>query len=91
MVYQPFKPDKPGKMSKKPNRNEPCHCGSGKKYKNCCMDNDESGFSSKLGMIGLVIAVVFGMIIAGIALSDGNERQDCPPGTTWSDAHEHCH
>lgn len=23
-------------MSKKPVRNEPCPCGSGKKYKNCC-------------------------------------------------------
>ncbi|NRD74864.1 SEC-C domain-containing protein [Shewanella sp. VB17] len=21
---------------KKPNRNEPCHCGSGQKYKKCC-------------------------------------------------------
>ena len=23
-------------MSNKPGRNEPCPCGSGKKYKNCC-------------------------------------------------------
>lgn len=22
-------------------RNEPCHCGSGKKYKKCCMKKDE--------------------------------------------------
>ena len=22
-------------------RNEPCHCGSGKKYKKCCFDNDQ--------------------------------------------------
>ena len=22
---------------KKINRNDPCHCGSGKKYKKCCM------------------------------------------------------
>lgn len=26
---------------KKPGRNEPCHCGSGKKYKNCCQHKDE--------------------------------------------------
>jgi methionyl aminopeptidase len=25
-----------------PGRNEPCHCGSGKKYKNCHLDADES-------------------------------------------------
>ena len=23
-------------------RNEPCHCGSGKKYKACCLDKDEA-------------------------------------------------
>jgi len=27
---------KPIKAAKKPKRNEPCPCGSGKKYKNCC-------------------------------------------------------
>ncbi len=26
---------------KKIGRNEPCHCGSGKKYKNCCLKKDE--------------------------------------------------
>lgn len=26
--------------SKKPKRSEPCHCGSGKKYKKCCASND---------------------------------------------------
>jgi len=24
-----------------PGRNEPCHCGSGKKYKHCCLVKDE--------------------------------------------------
>jgi len=28
-------------MSKKPGRNEPCPCGSGKKYKKCCLRSDE--------------------------------------------------
>ena len=23
-------------------RNDPCHCGSGKKYKSCCLDKDEA-------------------------------------------------
>jgi len=27
---------------KKPGRNEPCYCGSGKKYKKCCLQQDES-------------------------------------------------
>jgi hypothetical protein len=25
----------------RPGRNEPCHCGSGQKYKHCCMAKDE--------------------------------------------------
>ena len=25
----------------KPGRNDPCHCGSGKKYKRCCLATDE--------------------------------------------------
>jgi SWIM/SEC-C metal-binding protein len=29
-------PPKPKRVEKKPGRNEPCSCGSGKKYKNCC-------------------------------------------------------
>ena len=27
-------------MSNKPHRNGPCPCGSGKKYKKCCMEKD---------------------------------------------------
>jgi len=23
-------------------RNDPCHCGSGKKYKQCCLDKDKA-------------------------------------------------
>ena len=25
----------------RPGRNEPCRCGSGKKYKHCCLEKDE--------------------------------------------------
>jgi hypothetical protein len=28
-------------VAKHPGRNEPCHCGSGKKYKHCCLVKDE--------------------------------------------------
>jgi hypothetical protein len=27
--------------TRRPGRNEPCHCGSGKKYKHCCLAADE--------------------------------------------------
>jgi hypothetical protein len=31
-------PDAPPELG----RNEPCHCGSGKKYKQCCLGKDEA-------------------------------------------------
>jgi hypothetical protein len=26
----------------RPGRNQPCHCGSGRKYKHCCLEKDEA-------------------------------------------------
>ena len=26
----------------RPGRNQPCHCGSGRKYKHCCLEKDET-------------------------------------------------
>jgi uncharacterized protein len=31
------------RMSEKPGRNDPCPCGSGKKYKSCCFSKDIPG------------------------------------------------
>lgn len=77
-------------MADKPERNDPCHCGSGKKYKNCCHDKDNAKTSSKLGLIGVIIAAILGLWMVGMALSGGGST-DCPDGTTWSKAHQHCH
>ena len=30
----------------RPGRNDPCHCGSGRKYKQCCLDTDEKAASA---------------------------------------------
>ena len=30
------------KPAPKPGRNDPCHCGSGNKYKKCCLAKDEA-------------------------------------------------
>ncbi len=78
-------------MSDTPDRNDPCHCGSGRKYKNCCLEKDNSTFSSKLGVVGLVIAVILGIWFLGSALSGGDNVPDCPAGQTWSETHQHCH
>lgn len=78
-------------MSDTPGRNDPCHCGSGRKYKNCCYDKDQSGVTSTMGMVGIAVAVILALLIAGYALSGEEGRPDCPEGTVWSEAHQHCH
>ena len=35
-IYNEFRRSRTVHVEKKPGRNEPCPCGSGKKYKNCC-------------------------------------------------------
>jgi tetratricopeptide (TPR) repeat protein len=35
-------------MSNKPGRNDPCPCGSGQKYKRCCLAKDQSAESDAL-------------------------------------------
>ncbi|MBI2176025.1 SEC-C domain-containing protein [Candidatus Woesearchaeota archaeon] len=37
-------------LKRKLGRNDPCHCGSGTKYKKCCLDNDlkETGSPRKV-------------------------------------------
>ena len=32
-----FRPTDPIRVDKRPGRNEPCSCGSGRKYKKCCV------------------------------------------------------
>ena len=34
-------PQAPAKRAERPGRNEPCHCGSGKKYKKCHLSTDQ--------------------------------------------------
>lgn len=73
-------------------RNDPCRCGSGKKYKHCCQQKDNAKTGSKFGMIILVLVVAFGFALAWLALfGDGSGSQNCPPGQTWSNSHQHCH
>ena len=62
-------------------RNEPCHCGSGKKYKNCHEAKKQSQ-KSQYYIIG-VIAIV---IIAAISINtgDSNSNQNSPVSSNSS-------
>ena len=70
-------------------RNAPCHCGSGKKYKKCCMAKSTQ-ISSRTAMV--LFALLIGPAVLGVAVSMNNAGDGA--GSTrriWSAEHGHWH
>lgn len=85
-------------MSEKdrPGRNDPCSCGSGRKFKHCCEGRGRRlSFTSWVAIAALVAAallLVFHLQREALGAGDaGAAPVTCPPGEVWSDAHGHCH
>ena len=74
----------------KTGRNEPCKCGSGKKYKNCCATKPapRSQWLAILAVAVFAVAAAWGV---GRAFLDSGEEQEAPPGMVWSEEHGHWH
>ena len=71
-------------------RNEPCPCGSGKKYKVCCADKRTS--SQWLALASVVIfAGLAAWVVAGAFRPAAEPDPPAPPGKVWSEAHRHWH
>lgn len=74
-------------------RNEPCPCGSGKKYKNCHMKKEEKQSGRNLGLLYLILFIVF-CVIAGVTAyinSQTPEAAGSNVGKVWSEEHQHYH
>lgn len=82
---------------KKVGRNEPCPCGSGKKYKNCHQQLEATKASrNKTYLIGGLM-VLF-VIIAALSLYVNSQNPgpskpsgQAPAGKVWSEEHGHYH
>jgi len=72
----------------KPGRNEPCPCGSGKKYKNCHESKTPQVRSSRLLMIVVGVAML-AAIAAGVAAFTGDRTRSGV--RIWDPAHGHYH
>jgi tetratricopeptide (TPR) repeat protein len=61
-------------------RNDPCHCGSGKKYKKCCLEKDEASNVTRLVPTGYAAAAT---------VEDWEEEEDehgrLPDNNDWGD------
>jgi hypothetical protein len=71
----------------KPGRNEPCPCGSGKKYKNCHESKTSSSRTSRILMIVVGMAVL-AAIAAGVASLTGERATGV---RVWDPVHGHYH
>jgi len=72
----------------KPGRNEPCPCGSGKKYKNCHESKTSSVRTSRILMV-VVGAAVLAALAAGVASVTGERTRSGV--RVWSTEHGHYH
>ncbi|HNQ01449.1 MAG: SEC-C domain-containing protein [Syntrophobacterales bacterium] len=46
-----FSPEKSPAKKPETGRNDACPCGSGKKYKRCCLDSDEKKRRKQMGLM----------------------------------------
>ncbi len=80
-------------------RNEPCHCGSGKKYKNCHQPIEaveaKKGMKNKNILIGGLVALFFTILAMVLYLnnqpSNAAPPGEAPAGKVWSPEHGHWH
>jgi hypothetical protein len=84
-----------GKNVVKVGRNDPCPCGSGKKYKHCC---ERKTTKMPLGNWVVVAALIAAAGVLVFVLIDAAREgrgsvgaSRCPPGQIWSPEHGHCH
>jgi hypothetical protein len=67
--------------------NDPCYCGSGKKYRNCHKKKRDRGF-----VVAFVVIVFGGIFVAKFATdSPKGPPGPAPPGKVWSAEHQHWH
>lgn len=80
-------------MADEPGRNAPCPCGSGDKYKHCCMNETTWYKNPSLFGVGIVLIMFTALLLLGIAFYNqgSTNAPDCPSGQVWSEAHGHCH
>ncbi len=80
---------------KKLGRNDPCHCGSGKKYKNCHLISEDNKSGKNKAFILMALVIIFALI--GVAFAYMNSQNynggpgPAPEGKVWSAEHGHWH
>lgn len=74
-------------MATKAGRNDPCPCGSGKKFKKCCAEKTAANRTSTILMVVLGAALI-GAIAVGFVTFKSEPQMG---GKVWDPAHGHYH
>lgn len=74
-------------------RNDPCHCGSGKKYKNCHMgkDSNKGGIQKSFVIIGVISIIIVAALVLFFTTDRNGPPGPAPEGKVWSYEHGHWH
>jgi hypothetical protein len=66
-------------------RNEPCACGSGKKYKHCCaLKANRTPLGTRIVMALVALMLVIGAIVGLRSIANLDDDSTSPRGTFFS-------
>jgi hypothetical protein len=74
----------------KAGRNDPCPCGSGKKYKRCCEAKQTTARGGRVLML-VVGAIIVGAIAVAVSSLNHDSSGVGAAGSVWSPEHGHFH
>ncbi len=75
----------------KTGRNDPCPCGSGKKYKQCCEAKAAENTTLLTKWVAVVVGILGLLVAVGIVVFTDDTSRDAPSGRVWSTEHGHWH
>ncbi len=77
----------------KTDRNDPCPCGSGKKYKQCCGGKGVEKTTFWTKWIAVTVGILVLLVAVGTVASffTDDQSSNAPPGRVWSSEHGHWH
>lgn len=72
-------------------RNEPCPCGSGKKYKRCCaLKAQRTPLGSRIALSLIALMLLTGAVFMLMSIDEMGDGS-AGPRRVWSEEHQHWH